>query len=115
MMCNCKIMLIERLTDQNLDDRLPAHVQFFRRVIQLLEHRCGEIHIHPLNRPHHATLAREEPRDILSFICKSRDSLRRQRPLPMTSVLQIRFLAWDLPSAVYSCARRSEIALEYNC
>jgi len=56
-----RILLIERLTDQRLDDRLSTDVQLLGSPVQFIQHARREVHIHPLDWTHHAPLVGEEP------------------------------------------------------
>ena len=56
-----QILLIERLTDQRLDDRLSTDVQLLGSPVQFFQHARREVHIHPLDWTHHAPLVGEEP------------------------------------------------------
>jgi hypothetical protein len=44
------IPLIQRPPDQSLDDSLPTDIQPRSLAVKLLQHRGGEVHIHPLHR-----------------------------------------------------------------
>ena len=57
---SCQILLIERLTDQRLDDRLPTDVQLLGSPVQFFQHARREVHIHPLDWTHHAPLVGKE-------------------------------------------------------
>ena len=63
-----QVMLIEGLPDERFDDGLPAHVKVPSCVVQFFQHGRSEIHIHPLNRLHHAALALKETRNTLPLI-----------------------------------------------
>jgi hypothetical protein len=56
-----QILLIERLTDKRLDDRLSTDVQLLGSPVQFFQHARREVHIHPLDWTHHAPLVGEEP------------------------------------------------------
>ena len=56
-----QILLIERLTDQRLDDRLSTDVQLLGSPVQFFQHARREVHIHPLDWTHHAPLVGEKP------------------------------------------------------
>jgi hypothetical protein len=58
---SCQILLIERLTYQRLDHRLPADVQLFGRPVKFFEHARRQVNIHPLYRTHHPPIIGEEP------------------------------------------------------
>jgi hypothetical protein len=53
-------MLVESLANQDLDDGLTADIQFFRRPVQLVQHRRREIHIRTPNWRQYAAGIREE-------------------------------------------------------
>ena len=74
-------MLIERLSQQALDDCLSADVQFLSRAIQLLKHRHCKVHIDALDclGAHQNTLVREKSRYTLSGIGHLSDPLSIER------------------------------------
>ncbi len=76
-----EVMVIEGLPNQRLDDRLPADVQLFRRVVEFFQHRRSKIDVHPLYRSHHAALVGKEGRYALSGIGKPRDGFGGDRLL----------------------------------
>src|ERR1700730_9834737 len=82
-----QVMLIKRLAGQRFDHGLTADVQFLCCVVQLLQHRRGEIHIDPLDRRHHTARIHEKTRDVFSIIRKTRDGFRRYRFPLFTNVL----------------------------
>ena len=84
-----QIMPIERLSNQCLDYGLAAHVQIPRGIIQFLQHRRSQVHVHTLNRLNHAALTFEEPRNVLTFFGQPRNDVGRNRCDGFTSFLHI--------------------------
>ena len=71
----CQVVLIQRLPDERLDDRLPADVQVPSSLIQFLQHARGEIQVYPLNRLNHAALALKEMGNVFASIRQPRNSV----------------------------------------
>src|SRR6266478_1920034 len=80
-------MLVKRLSNQSLDYRLAADVQFFCCVVQFVQHRRREIYIDPLDRAHHVARIREKTRDIFSIVGETGNGLCRHWLLPFTNAL----------------------------
>jgi len=83
----CDVALIQSLSNQGLDDRLAAHVQFFRGILQFFQHRSREVYIHALDGLPHLAGIGEKPRDILTAVRHSRNALGRRGPLLTRRVL----------------------------
>src|ERR1700738_403317 len=82
-----QIVAIQALTDQSLDYRLAADVQFLCGFVQLFEHSCCEIDVDALNRLHHPAGVGEESRYVFTAFRQTRDRFGTRQAFCLTSSL----------------------------
>jgi hypothetical protein len=82
-----QVVLIQRLPDQRLDDRLTAHVQIASGFIQLIQHTGRDIYVDALNRLYHSALSLEKPGNVLALIRQPCNRVGRNRFRRITSFL----------------------------
>jgi hypothetical protein len=73
------MLLIQRMAQQGLDDRLTADIQVPRRLIEFLEHGQGKVHIDALNGRHHLAFPGEKTRDVLAAVGEFSDLVGGRR------------------------------------
>jgi hypothetical protein len=72
-----EVVLVQRVTNEGLDEGLPADIQFRRGIVEFTQHRRSKVDIHSLHGglpwPHHATFSRKRPGNVLAFVGALRD------------------------------------------
>lgn len=71
--------LIQRMSQQSLDDGLPADIQLPGFLIEFLQHWQRKVHVDTLNRRYLLALVREKAGDVPSFVCEVRNLIGCRR------------------------------------